>query len=220
MTPAEAAALLSRKRLLIFDLDGTIVDSSPLHDRAFNEAFAPEGIAVDYSLIAGMTTESAVDRIAELAGLELDEARRAALVADKRARARRLMRTELEPIAGSVDFVRRAATLFPLALCTSGSRATVDIALAGAGLSGYFEPVVAAEDVTRGKPDPEGFLKALNFHGLPASDALVFEDAESGLAAAATAGIGAVRIVPAGSAAGPVEADWALLNAALDDLGR
>jgi beta-phosphoglucomutase-like phosphatase (HAD superfamily) len=65
-----------------------------------------------------------------------------------------------------------------------------------------------------GKPDPEGFLKALHANGVPAHEALVFEDAESGLAAAAAAGIEAVHVVPGRAGDGP-QADWQMLNAAL-----
>ena len=215
MTAAELAELLSRKRLLIFDLDGTIVDSSPLHERAFNDAFAGEGIAVDYPAIAGMTTEAAVDEVAGKAGLRLAAPRRRAIIEAKRARARHLIETELKPIDGSVDFIRRARAVFPIALCTSGSRASVEAALAGVGLAGMFEPVIAAEDVVRGKPDPEGFLKALGCRGVAAADALVFEDSESGLAAASSAGIDAVQIVRTAGASAPGRADWAVLNTAL-----
>lgn len=219
MSSSRLAELLRGKRLLIFDLDGTIVDSSPLHARAFNEAFAGDGIAVDYATVAGLTTEAAVDRIAAGAGLTLDMDRRAMLAGDKRARARRLIARELAAFPGSLEFIAAAAGTYPMALCTSGSRATVAIALERVGLAGVFDPVVTADDVAEGKPEPEGFLKALNHHRLRPQDALVIEDAPSGLAAAAAAGIAAIRVVP--SAEG-VEgaADWAMLNAALRQVGR
>src|SRR3954454_2658246 len=101
MSPEAAADLLSRKRLLIFDLDGTLVDSSPLHARAFQETFAPHGVAVDYNAIAGMTTAAAVDKLA--AGLALDEGERNRLVGEKRDRALRMLETELSAIEGAVD---------------------------------------------------------------------------------------------------------------------
>ena len=58
------AELLSGKALLIFDLDGTLIDTTPIHARAFEETFAPLNIPVDYSTIAGMKTEDAVERAA------------------------------------------------------------------------------------------------------------------------------------------------------------
>jgi HAD superfamily hydrolase (TIGR01509 family) len=211
MSLSPLARLLSGKRLLIFDLDGTLVDSSPLHARAFRETFAPHGVEVDYPAIAGMTTGDAVDRLA--IGLDLAPDERARLVADKRERALRLIESELDAIEGAVEFVRAAQGRFALALCTSASRAGADASLARVGLAGDFDPVITAEDVVRGKPDPEPFVRALRAHGAAPAEALVFEDAESGLAAAAAAGIEAVRIDPADEAAA-----WPPLVAALEEL--
>jgi HAD superfamily hydrolase (TIGR01509 family) len=215
MNSSPLARLLARKRLLIFDFDGTLVDSSPLHARAFAEVFAPHGVAVDYARIAGMTTDAAVDRLAEEAGLSLDEAARARLIGAKRERGLELIERELAAIDGAPDFVRAAARRFRLALCTSGSRRSVEAALARVGLDGCFDPAVTADDVARGKPDPEAFLQVLDRTGAAAGEALIFEDADSGIAAAAAAGIDALRIVEPGAARGADEADWPMLNAAL-----
>jgi HAD superfamily hydrolase (TIGR01509 family) len=210
MTLSPLAELLARKRLLIFDFDGTLVDSSPLHARAFAEVFAPHGVEVDYPRIAGMTTEAAVDRLAADAGLALAAEERERLVGAKRERGRELIERELEAIDGATEFVRAAAGRFRLALCTSGSRRSVEAALARVDLAGCFDPLLTAEDATRGKPDPEIFLTALDRSGAAANDALVFEDADSGVEAAKAAGIDVVRL--------PDEADWPSLSAALAEL--
>jgi HAD superfamily hydrolase (TIGR01509 family) len=210
MTLSPLAQLLARKRLLIFDFDGTLVDSSPLHARAFAEVFAPHGIDVDYPRIAGMTTEAAVDRLAAEAGLALAPNERERLVGAKRERGRELIEHELEAIDGAPEFVRAAAGRFRLALCTSGSRPSVDAALARVKLAGCFDPLITAEDVTRGKPDPEMFRAALSRTGVAAGQALVFEDADSGVEAAKAADIDVVRL--------PHDADWPALNAALAEV--
>ena len=210
MSLSPLAELLARKRLLIFDFDGTLVDSSPLHARAFAEVFAPHGVEVDYPRIAGMTTEAAVDRLAADSGLALAPNERQRLVGAKRERGRELIEQELEAIDGGPDFVRSAAGRFQLALCTSGSRRSVEAALVRVELAGCFDPVLTAEDVTRSKPDPEIFLSALDRTGAAAADALVFEDADSGVAAAKAAGIDVLRL--------PDDADWASLNTALAEL--
>ncbi|HEX8553364.1 MAG TPA: HAD family phosphatase [Sphingomonas sp.] len=210
--------LLARKRLLIFDLDGTLVNSSPLHARAFADVFAPLSVVVDYQRIAGMTTGAAVDQLAGEAGIALTPEMRAALVADKQARARLLIDAELEPIAGAAEFVRRAHGRWRLALCTSASRANADAALRRTRLDG-FDPIVTAEDVTRGKPDAEPYRTVLARTGVAASDALVFEDAPSGLASAAAARIDAVEITgDLASDAGGWRANWSMLNDALGPL--
>lgn len=215
MSLSPLARLLSRKRLLIFDLDGTLVDSSPIHARAFQEVLAPHGIEVDYAEIAGMPTDAAVDKLSSGAGVALDESERARLVSAKRERALGLIERELVAIEGATEFVRAAEGRFHLALCTSASRAGATASLARVGLTGSFDPVVTAEDVRRGKPHPEPFLIAIEAHRAEVMESLVFEDAESGLAAAAAAGVEAVRIGTDPGAIG-----WVALLAALEELGR
>lgn len=212
MTVSPFAARLAGKTLLIFDLDGTLADSTSIHDRAFREAFASLGIVPDYATIAGMPTDAAVDKVLANAGVAASADRRRALVDDKRSRSLKLLETELVEIDGSVDFVRRAHGRYRLALCSSGSRPAVERSIALLGLAGMFDPVVTASDITRGKPDPESFLTVLARTGVVPADALVFEDADSGLEAAEHAGIAALRI---GTGLG-----WAELTAALDEVAR
>lgn len=219
MTLSPLAELLSRKRLLLFDLDGTLVDSSPLHARAFAETFAPEGVTVHYPDIAGMTTAAAVDRLAAGSGLALAPERREELIAAKKARALELIESELAAIEGAVEFVRSARERYPLALCTSASRRGAEASLARAGLDGCFDPVVTGDDVACGKPAPDCFLAALARHDAEPADALIFEDAASGMEAARAAGIDAVRVVAPGAAERPDDSDWPTLQAALAELG-
>lgn len=210
--------LLARKRLLIFDLDGTLVNSSPLHARAFAQAFAPLGIGVDYTSVAGLTTESAVDSLANAAGVALTPETRTELIRQKRELALVLIDTELQAIPGAPAFVRAATDRWTRALCTSASRANADAALHRVGLTGCFNWIVTANDVSHGKPDPEVFLAALDQSGIAAADALIFEDAPSGLAAAASAGIDAIEIVQKSTGAGMGQANWSMLNNALGAL--
>jgi len=210
---ADLADLLRRKRLLIFDFDGTIADSSALHSRAFNETFARYGVTVDYDRIAGLTTEAAVERICDEAGLSFSDQERAALVLDKRRRARALVECGLEPLEGSLEFLGAVRGRFAIALCTSASRPTVEASLKALGIADCFDSICTAEDVSMGKPAPEAFLRALAQHNAQPGDALVFEDADSGMAAAAAAGVDAVRIVGLDPEGG--EATWPILNDAL-----
>jgi HAD superfamily hydrolase (TIGR01509 family) len=213
---AELADLLRRKRLLIFDFDGTIADSSPLHSQAFNEAFERYGIAVDYDRIAGLTTEAAVEWICDEAGLSLNDEQKSALVLDKRRRARSLIENGLVPLEGSLEFLGAVRGRYALALCTSASRPTVEASLKRLGIADWFDSVCTAEDVSVGKPAPEAFLRALAQHDAQPGHALVFEDADSGMAAAAAAGVDAVRIVGRNPQGG--EATWPILNDALGEV--
>jgi sugar-phosphatase len=184
------AALLSDKRLLIFDFDGTIADSSPLHEAAFRAVLEPLGIAVDYPRLAGRSTRDAV-RLSF--ALNRQPEPDAALVEDlaqrKQELGRELIGAGLSALPAAEALLRWVRPRFPLALVTSGSRATIEISLGRLGMADWFAPVITADDVTQAKPDPQGFLLALDRSQVPASAALVFEDAESGFEAARRAGI-------------------------------
>ena len=198
---------LAGRRLFIFDLDGTLADTSPVHAAAFAVALAPRGIGVDYAAVAGLTTHAAMETLLAQAGQRATPAELTALVAAKRAAARTDM-AGVREITGASAFVKLAAAHHRLALCTSAARITAQATLAKLGLSGCFDPCITGDDVVNGKPSPEGFLKVLARAGIHASDALVFEDSEAGIASAVAAGIDTIRIGDGGST-------WADLATAL-----
>lgn len=196
--PMEPAANLTEalqgKRLLIFDFDGTVADTTPLHAAAFTEVLAPLGVAVDYPRIAGLKTLDAMRQCLNGVGRILDEAELAALVAAKQQRARQMIGEALKPLPGVDEFLRWARPRYRLAMVTSGSRGTVNLALEKLGYTGWFDPLVCADDMARAKPDPEGFLQVLRMTGVPAEEALVFEDAEAGFLAAGAASLAYVDV--------------------------
>ena len=189
---------LQGKKLLIFDFDGTVADTSPLHEAAFAKVLEPFGVGVDYSAIAGMRTAEALRRCFQLAGRLFPEQEMDALVAGKQSAVRSAIKDSLQPLPGVEDFLHWASSKFRLAMVTSGSRGTVSIALAALGYEGVFDPLITAEDVKRSKPDPEGFLAALRMCDCSASEALVFEDSDAGVQASQCAGISCwdVRVNP------------------------
>lgn len=190
---------LSGKRLLIFDFDGTVADTSPLHAAAFLQVLAPLGIKVDYPSIAGLKTMDAMRKCLAEAELSLPQGEVDELVAAKQQLARKMIANELTPLPGVDEFLRWARPRFRLSMATSGSRETVQLALKKLGYEGWFDPVICADDVCNAKPDPEGFLAVLKITGLRPDEALVFEDSDAGIAAAVAAGLiyYDVRPVPA-----------------------
>ncbi|HEX4847033.1 MAG TPA: HAD-IA family hydrolase [Novosphingobium sp.] len=194
MTPGpELARLLAGRTLLIFDFDGTIADSSPLHAQAFTQVLEPLGIPVDYPRLAGRSTRDAVLHSFALAGQpEPESALVEELVRQKQALGRELIASSLMALPAAAALLDWARSRFRLALVSSGSRGTIDIALGRLGLADWFDPLITADDVAQAKPDPQGFLLALDRARVAAEAALIFEDAESGFEAARRAGVTAV----------------------------
>lgn len=182
--------LFSKKKLLIFDFDGTLADTSLLHAQAFSEILAPQGVKVDYSKIAGRKTSDALLFCYSDAGLpEPDAQTLAVLIAEKQQRVRKYIATGLSPLPGVDEFLRWAKPRFKIALVTSGSSGTVDLALKKLGYMGWFDPILYAHDVKVAKPSPEGFLRVLKLTSTTSDEALVFEDSQVGFKSAIAANI-------------------------------
>lgn len=177
-------------RALIFDMDGLLVDSEPLAQRALAEFLRQHG----HQLRAG-TMESTLGRrlpeamavIAEAYGitLPLDE-----LVATYDQLRLATLRGNLAPMPGAaalLTFAREAG--LRLALATSSLRSHADVSLAETGLAGLFDAEATGDEVTRGKPEPDIFLLASERLGVEPAACVVLEDAPAGLAAAAAAGM-------------------------------
>ena len=191
--PWPADAPLAGKRLLIFDLDGTVADTAPAHEAAFNTMLARFGITVDYPAIAGLRTDDALDKVLGDHGITVPADERARLVEEKRIAARAALH-DVAPLPGALDFIAWARPRYRLAMASSGSGASVRFVVDRLGLSGCFDPLVSGDDVSRPKPDPEPFRRCLELTGIAPDAALVFEDANAGIASARAAGIATVRI--------------------------
>lgn len=188
-TKQDLVQLLEGRQLLIFDFDGTVADTSPLHAAAFKETLAPLGVSVDYPSIAGRRTLDAMRYCLAESGMKVDATALDALVMEKQRRVRKLIGEGLAPLRGVDEFLRWARPRYQLSMVTSGSRATVTLALARLGYNTWFEPLICADDLRRAKPDPEGFLKLLEVTGIHPEGALVFEDSAAGFSAARQAGL-------------------------------
>src|SRR6266481_1908363 len=152
-------------RALIFDFDGVIVDDEPLHLAAFQEALAAEGITLTreayYARYLGFDDHDAVVEALREAGQPAPPERVRALMAAKADRFLGLVRAGAPIFPGVPTFVRAAAARVPLAVASGALRHEIELILAQAGLADCFAAIVSAEDVSVGKPSPEGFLRAL-----------------------------------------------------------
>lgn len=207
----------------IFDWDGVIIDSRDQHARAWHALGERLGQPLPSDFIErtfGLRNEAIIPSCTTWAR-EGETARIAELGERKEEIYRELIRREgIAALPGARELVAalRAAGV-PCAVGTSTPRANVDAILALIGLQGAFAAIVAAEDVQRGKPDPEVFLRcARSLRRAPARCA-VFEDAHVGIAAARAGGMKAVAVATTHPAASFRDADLVVPDLAAVDVG-
>lgn len=172
----------------IFDCDGTLVDTMPLHHRAWSLALQRAGLRGEldedlfYSL-GGVPTRRVAELLGAHYGLAVDPDR---MFVEKEEIFLEL-EGELRVIPAVVEFARRVARSAPVSVASGGPKPIVRHTLERTGLADLFPVVVTPEDVPRGKPAPDMFLHAARLMGVPPGECLVFEDAAPGLEAAAAA---------------------------------
>lgn len=186
-------------RATIFDFDGVLVDSEPLHEWSIREAVTPLGWHFTHAQfvegIVGRGDERAFATIARWNHQELSEGLASELLATKRSRmADGIAAGRFSVQPGAIDAVRGAAALGPLAVC-SGSRASVVLPMLRAiGLADAFERVVTADDVARAKPAPDGYLLAASCLGLAPASCTAIEDTPTGVQSARDAGMRVIAV--------------------------
>lgn len=208
--PGVTVAGLRGVRAAIFDFNGTITDDELLQYEIYAEICAE---ALDFELdrhtyfteLAGRSDPAIVTAILERIGVAAtgDTVQKIITTRVRRYVDRVVTRPPVRP--GSAALIRALAGRIPLAVATGALRTEVELILSGSGLAGAFDAIVTIEDVSAGKPDPEGFLLALDrLKGarpgdprghepdtapLEPSDVVVFEDSPFGIAAARAAGM-------------------------------
>ncbi len=182
------------RRVLLFDLDGTLAETDSLHLPTWVEALLPHGIEVDEAFyrenISGRANAEIVGNL--LPNLSAREGRE--IVETKEAGFRERA-GDLEPLPGLLDFLEGAKERgLRTALVTNAPEENVGAVLLALGLEDFFDAVVPAEEVRAAKPDPEPYRTALERLGADPEEALAFEDSVSGIASAVGAGIPTVGI--------------------------
>lgn len=183
----------------IFDCDGTLADTMPLHQKAWISALTQYGAKIDFTWDlfmsrAGKTIELTVSELNAEFGLALDPA----LVAAAQRAQFDALAVGVKPLDEVVAFARqRAQAGYPVSVASGGDAKTVNRTLHTIGVSDLFPIVVTAEEVAHGKPAPDLFLLAAQRMGVAPADCLVFEDSLLGITAAERAGMGAVLVARA-----------------------
>lgn len=180
---------------VIFDCDGTLVDSMPAHFEAWCEALALYGAGGIFKedvffAMGGRPTHDIVVEINDEYDLRLDPA--AVAFAKREAFLKRLHTVKLiDEVAVYAESLRGKV---PMAIASGGSRMVVEKTLHVVGVSDWFDEVVTSDDVAEGKPAPDVFLKAAQLLGVLPSRCLVLEDAPAGILAAQRAGMQVVAV--------------------------
>jgi len=185
---------------VIFDFDGIIVDTEPLHYRAFQEILVPLGLGYSWAdylrLYIGFDDRDAFRNTFRSAGRALKDLELQELVREKGAAFQRIIAAGVEPYPGVVELVRTIAGKLPLALCSGALPSDIEPILKQLGIAGLFEVIVTAADVQASKPDPESYTLAVatldTVHPgqeCMAGRCLAIEDTPAGIASAKGAGL-------------------------------
>jgi len=179
---------------LLFDLDGTLIDSDAAHLRAFQRVFAPHGVAVDKAAYVKRIHGAENAAIGRDFLPHLSEADQAATLAAKEERYRDDL-GDIEPIAGVEALLDYAAARdLCCAVVTNAPRANVEAVLGALGLAERLPVRVLGPELARAKPDPLPYRTALTQLGAEAGRSIAFEDSLSGLSAAKGAGVAVVGL--------------------------
>ena len=180
-------------RAYLFDCDGTIADSMPLHYKAWKKALAEYGCTYEEDLFyawGGKPVRKIIADLNEMQGLEMpvDE------LAEKKERLYHAQLPELKAIPDVVEHIEAQHGRIPFAVVSGSRRKSVIGSLTALGLLEKFDVLVCAEDYKRGKPAPDGFLMAAQKLGVAPEHCLVFENTELGIQAATAAGMQSVLV--------------------------
>jgi beta-phosphoglucomutase len=185
---------------VIFDFDGVIVDSEPVHHAGFARVLRGRGIDLSWGdyreRYLGYDDRDCFLAVCADRGVALAEEELAALIAAKTATVREVLAASAEALPGAVALIRALDLAgVPLAICSGALRPEIEAAARRVGILERFAAVVAAEDVAAGKPDPAGYALAVARLGAAAGRplrpcaSLAIEDSPAGIAAARGAGL-------------------------------
>jgi beta-phosphoglucomutase len=187
---------MGRPRAIVFDFNGTLSHDEPILCEIFMELFAEHGkplsAQVYFDFLAGLSDPEIVRTWLGRDHPDVDE-----VIEERIVRYRAAVADGSSVPPDLREAVRYAAARVPLAIVSGAARAEIEPVVEAAGLAGCFVVIVPAEDVEHGKPQPDGYLRALELldGGLDPADVLVFEDTEAGVTAAREAGMRCLAVL-------------------------
>ena len=189
---------------LIFDFDGVVVDSEPIHLMGFQCVLADANVELTeveyYQTYLGYDDRDCFGAVSRNKGAAFTPDQIVQMTADKTVLVKQAL-ASARALPGAVELIRAAAAAgVPLAICSGALRDEIVLASRAVGIDGLFETVVAAEDVDRGKPDPQGYRLAVEAlsqrlgRRVDPARCVVVEDSPAGIAAAKAAGMAVLAV--------------------------
>jgi beta-phosphoglucomutase len=189
---------------IVFDFDGVIANSEPLHLMAFQQALAPEGLELSptdyYALYLGYDDVGLFEALAKDRGMAMSGKQVTALVARKGERMQQMLRSGTVLFPGATEFIREAAASVPIAIASGAMRHEIEEVIDAAGVTDLFSTIVAAGDTPQSKPSPEPYRLALERlrdtvgRHIDPRRAVAIEDSKWGLESAQGAGLRLVGV--------------------------
>ena len=180
-------------RALIFDCDGTLADSMPLHWRAWNAVCKRNGIELPeerFYKLGGVPSQKILAMLKQEQGLSFDPAE----ISRQKEEAYLPLMAEVKLVEPVAAIAREQVGKLPMAVATGGRTKYIRPLLEGLGISDWFQAIVTSDDVKNHKPAPDTFLKAAALLGVPPEDCRAFEDTDLGMEAIRAAHMDAVDV--------------------------
>jgi beta-phosphoglucomutase len=206
---------------ILFDFDGVIVNSEPLHFYAFHEVLKEEKIELSeeeyYRELIGFDDRGAIKHLFKTRGLPLEPKTQLRLITLKSEAVKDLIRRrQYHALPGVEEFVRGLFWHYPLAICSGALKEEIEAMLEGVRLRDCFPTIVSAEDVAVGKPDPRGYVQATQLVSerlkitppLKPADCLIIEDAPTVCRSVKAAGFPVLAVTTSYPAEQLAHADW------------
>ena len=185
-------------KALVFDFDGVLADSEPLHLRCYQEVLAPLGIALTrdeyYARYLGFDDEGVFTQVAAAHRITLDRRQLRALIVEKSRVFDEVIASGDVLYPGAASCIERLAGVFRLGIASGALREEIEAILHSHRLERHFQFVVASGDTPKGKPAPDPYRRAAELHGLPPAECLAIEDSRWGIDSAKAAGLWCIAI--------------------------
>jgi len=217
-------------KALVFDFDGIITDTEPVHMEAWQGVLEPVGINIDEdefrTQYVGLNDRDFLDAVGKNHKHHFEDADKASLIEQKSMSTIELLEKDIPLMPGVREFVEGARADHLLAICSGSNRPEIEFILKHLKWIGYFDPIVAADSVKKGKPDPEGYIRAyeglLDLCDSPmlSEEVIAIEDSPKGIEAARAAGLKCLAVRTTFGSGDLGRADWIVNSLAEVDLAK